>query len=141
MNISSATATNPAPAPDDFKDRHTEFNHSGGTTIYGATKAGLNRLTSGWAVEMAGTGIAVNALSPVGAVASEGALAVGGWNKGDQMEPPETMAEAGLQLCHRPASELSGRIATSLPLLQELKIATKTLDGLHTLNDFNYAQS
>ena len=138
VNISSATATSPSAAPYDFDDRYTAFNHSGGTTIYGATKAGLNRLTTGWAAEMAGSNIAVNALAPVGAVASEGALAVGGWEKGDQMEPQETMAEAALQLSHRPAATLSGRTAYSLPLLQELKTATKSLDGLQILEDFDF---
>ena len=141
VNISSATADNPPPAPYDMNDRYTSFNKDGGTTIYGATKAALDRLTTGWAVEVAGSGIAVNSLAPVAAVATEGALAVGGWDKGDHMEPQETMAEAALQLSHRSPENLTGRIVRSIPLLKELKIATKSLDGETALPDFDYSDS
>ena len=96
---------------------------------YGTSKAALDRLTAGWATELAGSGIAVNALAPVGAVASEGALAVGGWNGDDHVEPVEAMAEAAVLLCSRPEKELSGRIARSLPLLGEFGVAIKGLDG------------
>ena len=74
-------------------------------------------------------GISAIARMPVGAVASEGALAVGGWDQRDHIEPVEAMAEAALQLCHRPAQVLSGRIARSLPLLAELGVGIRGLDG------------
>ena len=35
-------------------------------------------------------------------------------------EPPSVMAAAALALCHRPAAQLSGRIAYSQDLLNEL---------------------
>lgn len=129
LNISSATADMPPPAPYDADDRYIRFNRDGHATLYGTTKAALDRLTAGWAVELSRERIAINALAPVGAVASEGALAVGGWDEGDHLEPVETMAEAALQLCYRPASELNGNIVRSLPLLERLKVPVRALDG------------
>lgn len=129
LNITSATADHPGSAPWDTASRQFEFHHHGHPTVYGASKAALDRLTAGWAIELAGSGIAVNALAPVGAVASEGALAVGGWDERDHVEPLETMVEAALQLCHRPAGALSGRVARSLPLLAELGVSYRALDG------------
>jgi len=129
LNISSATADLPPPAPWDLNDRKVQFNLHGHPTLYGTSKAALDRMTAGWAIELAGRNIAVNALAPVGAVASEGALSVGGWDERDHIEPVETMVEAAFQLCHRPAHELSGRIARSLPLLEELGVRYRGLDG------------
>lgn len=129
LNISSATADVSPAAPWDFQDRYLQYQRDGHATLYGASKAALDRLTAGWAIELSGTGIAVNALAPVGAVASEGALAVGGWNEADHMEPVEAMAEAALQLCWRPAERCSGEIARSLPLLARLGVAVRQLDG------------
>ena len=73
--------------------------------------------------------LAVNALAPVGAVATEGATAVGGWNENDHVEPVEAMAEAALQLCWRPAATCSGEMARSIPLLQRLGVPVRMLDG------------
>ena len=129
LNISSATADVPPPAPYDPEDRYTRFNRDGHATLYGTTKAALDRLTAGWAVELSRENIAVNSLAPVGAVASEGALSVGGWDERDHLEPVEAMAEAALQLCHRPASELSGNIVRSLRLLERLNVPVRALDG------------
>ena len=133
LNISSATADLPPPAPWDENNRYVAFNRDGHATLYGTSKAALDRLTVGWAVELSREGIAVNALAPVGAVASEGALAVGNWDERDHLEPVEAMAEAALQLCHRPAAELSGNIARSLPLLARLGMEVHTLDGSRVL--------
>lgn len=129
VNISSATADLPPPAPYREDDRYVAFNRDGHATLYGTGKAALDRMTAGWAVELMREAIAVNALAPVGAVASEGALSIGNWDENDHLEPVEAMAEAALQLCHRPASELSGRIARSLPLLHELGVPVRALDG------------
>jgi NAD(P)-dependent dehydrogenase (short-subunit alcohol dehydrogenase family) len=134
LNITSATADLPPAAPYDRSDRLVQFNVEGHPTLYGTSKAALDRLTAGWAVELAGSGIAVNALAPVGAVASEGALAVGGWDERDHLEPVEAMAEAALQLCSRPADELSGKVVRSLPLLKSLGVAVRTLDGRAVLD-------
>lgn len=129
LNISSATGNLPGAAPYDTSDRFTQFNMHGNVTIYGTSKAAMNRLTAGWAIELLGSGIAVNSLAPVGAVASEGALAVGGWDERDHIEPVEAMAEAALQLCWRPAETLSGEVVCSLPLLDRLGVPVRTLQG------------
>lgn len=130
LNISSATADLPPPAPYDGEDRYIRFNRDGHATLYGTTKAALDRLTAGWAVELSRENVAINSLAPVGAVASEGALAVGGWDERDHIEPVEAMAEAAFQLCHRPATELSGNVVRSLPLLKRLQVLVRSLDGL-----------
>ena len=130
VNISSATAELPPPAPYASESRLFQFNHFGHPTIYGASKAALDRLTSGWAIELAGSGIAINSLAPVGAVASQGALAVGGWDEAqDHVEPVEAMAEAALLLSSCQADLLSGRITRSLPLLEEFGVAIRSLQG------------
>ena len=129
LNISSAASNLPGAAPYDPTDRFTRFNTEGNVTVYGTSKAAMNRVTAGWAIELAGSGIAVNSLAPVGAVASEGALAVGGWDERDHLEPVEAMAEAALQLCSRPANTLSGEVVCSLPLLERLGVPIRTLRG------------
>lgn len=139
LNISSATANMPPPAPYDRSTRYYDFNHNNHPTLYGTSKAALDRLTAGWAIELDGSGVAANALAPVGAVASEGALAVGGWDDRDDIEPLETMVEAAFQLCHRPADQLTGRVARSIPLLKELKVATLGLDGRTPVPGFDFS--
>lgn len=130
LNISSATADLPPPAPYDADDRYVAFNRDGHATLYGTGKAALDRMSAGWAVELSREAIAVNSLAPVGAVASEGALAVGNWDERDHVEPVEAMAEAALQLCHRPAATLSGEVVRSVPLLKRLGVSIRGLDGL-----------
>ena len=39
------------------------------------------------------------------------------------------MVEAALQLCHRPAADLSGEVVRSLPLLDRLGVRARALDG------------
>lgn len=79
---------------------------------YAASKAALEALTVGLATELAGTGVAVNALRIDSAVATEGAVALnpgadyGGW------ATPEVIAEATLWLATRDAS-FTGRIVAS----------------------------
>ncbi|MGB5076143.1 MAG: SDR family NAD(P)-dependent oxidoreductase [Sphingorhabdus sp.] len=129
LNISSATADHPGIAPWDRDSRGFEYNNKGHPTLYGTSKAALDRLSAGWAIELADKNIAVNSLAPVGAVASEGAVAVGGWDERDHIEPLEAMAEAALQFCVRPPGDLSGRVARSLPLLSELDVHVRSLQG------------
>ncbi|MFM7274493.1 MAG: SDR family NAD(P)-dependent oxidoreductase [Gammaproteobacteria bacterium] len=129
LNLSSETSRPPAPAPYEPEARYHRFHVQAGPTIYGSTKAALERMTAGFAAELGGTGIAINTLAPVEAVASEGAVASGTIDEGAHYEPMEAMAEAALALCSRPADELSGRCVLSLPLLRELGIPVRTLDG------------
>lgn len=102
-----------------------------GTTIalYGASKAALERLTDGLAAELDGTGVRVNCVRPRAAVMSEGAdKLVGGALRPEQIETMEQMVEGVLALCDCPAG-LTGRMAVSLDLIDELGLAVHTLDG------------
>lgn len=100
----------------------------GAQCLYGSTKAMLDRLTTGAAMELWRDGIAVNALAPAGAVATENLLAVAP-AQAARAEPLETMAEAALALCTGPPRELTGRVTTSLRLLVDLDRPVRTLDG------------
>ena len=88
--------------------------------LYGASKAALNRIMHGLAVELHGTGVRVNMVEPRAAVMSPGADAlVGDTVRPDQTEPVETMVEAVLALCDGPP-DLTGRTCVSLDLIAEL---------------------
>lgn len=98
--------------------------------IYGATKAALNRVTSGLAGDLHGTGIRVNAVGPRIAVMSEGLAAL----MGDQLpaelfESVEEIVEAVVALCACP-SDVTGQIWSSLELISEWGLARHDLDGL-----------
>lgn len=139
VNLSSATVKHPAPAPYDFEERYTRFNFDDGPSIYAASKAALERMTVGMAIELAPFNIAVNTLAPVEAVASEGANELGVIDAIAHVEPVEAMAEAALVLSSHPANILSGRVALSLDLLRELGMRTvKNLDGRQTLPDYSF---
>lgn len=102
-----------------------------GSTIalYGASKAALNRVTYGLAVELADTGVRVNTIEPRAAVMSEGAEAlVGDAIRADQIEAMEEVVEAIVALADCPA-ELTGRNCVSLDLIDELHLTVRTLDG------------
>ncbi len=139
VNLSSATVKHPAPAPYDFSERYTKFHLNHGPSIYAASKAALERMSVGMAIELAQFNIAVNTLAPVEAVTSEGAIDFGTIDTMAHIEPPEAMAEAALELSSHPASRLSGRTLLSLDLLRELGIHTvKTLDGKQTLPNYSF---
>jgi NAD(P)-dependent dehydrogenase (short-subunit alcohol dehydrogenase family) len=99
-----------------------------GPTLYGATKAMIDRITTGGAMELHADNIAVNALAPEVQIATDHALTIAGvetWNS----EPEETIAEAALALCTGDPQELTGRIAYNLSLLVELGRPVHSLDG------------
>ena len=138
LNISSGTVLHPDAAPYDPANRSFQFHQNAAPTLYGSTKAALERTSAGLAAELAPVHIAVNTLAPVEAVASAGALKSGAIDSVAHMEPEEAMAEAALQLCSRPQAGLSGRCAMSLPLLRELGVAVHTLDGSKPLPDYRF---
>lgn len=114
LNISSGAARHPQGPP--FPRR------LGGGTVYGMCKAALERFSTGLAAEAFADGIAVNALSPAGLVPTPGVIhhrLVREENK-NFLEPEEVMAEAALVLCTGDPAVLTGRIAYSRPLLEEL---------------------
>jgi NAD(P)-dependent dehydrogenase (short-subunit alcohol dehydrogenase family) len=97
--------------------------------LYGTTKAALNRVTSGLAGDLYGTGIRVNAVGPRIAVMSEGFEAL----IGDQLprelfEAIEEIVEAVVAVCDCPA-EVSGQIAESLTLIADWGLSVRGLDG------------
>jgi NAD(P)-dependent dehydrogenase (short-subunit alcohol dehydrogenase family) len=114
LNISSGAARH-AQGPPYTRRR-------GGGTVYGMCKAALERLSTGLASEVHEHGIAVNALSPARGVITPGVahhrLVAPG--REHLAEGPEVMAEAALALCSGDPRQLTGRIAYSQTLLDEL---------------------
>jgi NAD(P)-dependent dehydrogenase (short-subunit alcohol dehydrogenase family) len=98
-----------------------------GGTVYGMCKAALERFSTGLAAEEFDNNIAVSALSPNQVVPTPGTihhhLTTG--DDDPNAEPSSVMAAAALELSYRPAAELTGRIAYSQDLLNELGIAFK----------------
>ncbi|MGH8982491.1 MAG: SDR family NAD(P)-dependent oxidoreductase [Acidimicrobiia bacterium] len=102
------------------------------TTGYGASKAALERFTTGLAAEVQADGVAVNSLAPVAAVRTPGAEAHIGEvldARPEIVEPVELIAEAALVLATCDPATLTGRITYSRPLLDELGHPTRALDG------------
>jgi citronellol/citronellal dehydrogenase len=116
LNISSGAARHPKSPPD-------EQARGRGGTVYGMCKAAVERFSSGLAAELYGDRIAVNALSPSRIVPTPGTIFHGLVRPDDPdqvSEPPEVMAEAALALCSGDPAHLTGRIAYSQALLEEL---------------------
>jgi NAD(P)-dependent dehydrogenase (short-subunit alcohol dehydrogenase family) len=119
LNISSGAARHPDP----------KQARGRGGTVYGMCKAAIERFSTGLAAEEYANNIAVNALSPSRVVATPGVMlhhlipkdAPEGID-----EPPEVMAEAALALCSHEPQRLTGRIAYSQQLLEELGVAIPT---------------
>jgi NAD(P)-dependent dehydrogenase (short-subunit alcohol dehydrogenase family) len=99
------------------------------TTMYGSSKAALNRLTNGLGHELWGRGIRVNTVEPRAAVMSEGAEVLAGHViKDDMIESMEEMVEAAVYLCDCDA-ETTGQVFVSLGLIADRGVTVMTLDG------------
>jgi NAD(P)-dependent dehydrogenase (short-subunit alcohol dehydrogenase family) len=127
VNISSATSKPPKGPPFDpgFKLGFT-------STVYGASKAALERLTIGLAAEVYADAVAVNSLAPVAAVRTPGADALVGDvldANPEIVEPLELFVEAALALAVADPVSLTGRVCYSRPLLRELGRDYRQLDG------------
>ena len=99
------------------------------TTMYGASKAALNRLTNGLGHELWGRGIRVNTVEPRAAVMSEGAEVLAGHViQEDMIESMEEMVEAAVYLCDCDP-ETTGKVFVSLDLIADRSVTVMTLDG------------
>jgi NAD(P)-dependent dehydrogenase (short-subunit alcohol dehydrogenase family) len=113
VNISSGSAIGPGRAPYD--------SNGGGGTMYGATKAALERFSQGLAQEVWQDGITVAALSPSQVVPTPGTVffkLVEGMDD-PRGEPPLLMARAALLLASEPPEKVSGRVTYSQAILKE----------------------
>jgi NAD(P)-dependent dehydrogenase (short-subunit alcohol dehydrogenase family) len=111
LNITSKQARHPAgpPYPDWSRD---------GCVAYGMCKAAIDRLSTGLAAELHGTGVNVNSLGTAGLVITPGATAVSPHTPDNvAVEPDSAMSEAALLLCTGAPGEVTGRIAYSMDLL------------------------
>jgi len=129
LNVSSQTATTPQgpPFPPTLPAK--------AGTIYGGTKAFLNRWTVSLAVELYGQGIAVNTIAPEAAAATE--VLVEYSDLPDYLyEPLDTMAEGALALCTADPRTLTGQVTTSLQLLADLNRPVYDLHGEKLVADW-----
>ncbi|WP_319455837.1 MULTISPECIES: SDR family oxidoreductase [unclassified Mycobacterium] len=98
--------------------------------LYGATKAALNRITSGLAGDLHGSGIRVNAVGPRIAVMSEGfADLIGDQLPAELFESVEEIVEAVVSFCDC-GVDVTGQIASSLDLIADRELTVYGLDGL-----------
>jgi citronellol/citronellal dehydrogenase len=121
VNISSGSAIGPGRAP--FKDARPV----NGGTMYGSTKAALERFTQGLAQEVHEHGIAVSALSPSQVVATPGTIyhKIATGMDDPNAEPPSYMARAALLLASEPADKVNGRVTYSQQILSEFGLLDK----------------
>jgi citronellol/citronellal dehydrogenase len=125
----SSSAAAPAPMPS-MKAHAAHMAFNGGGALYGGTKAFLDRLCTGAALELYPDNIAVNGLATTGAVGTPVLRAFGNPNiPPDGDEPMEAFVEAALALATVDPKTFSGRIVHSLPLLYAFQRPVRTLDG------------
>lgn len=123
VNVSSYAAGHPVGPPYDA------YHARGGALLYAMSKAALERFTTGLAAELHGTGIAVNAVAPVAAVATPGTEALGVLPDDPAMvEDLEVMVEAIVALCGC-RREMTGGLWTSRALLEQMGRSVMSLDG------------
>ena len=123
VNLSSATANLHGGAPYDVTESSRML------AVYGASKAALNRITDGLAVQLHGTGVRVNTVQPRAAVLSEGAAAIAGARlRPDQVESMEAMVEGLIALCDC-GPDHTGHVEDSLGIIQRLGLVVQHLDA------------
>ena len=109
LNITSKQARHPLGPP------YPEW-AADGCVPYGMCKSALDRLTTGLAAEVHGTGVHISSLGTSGLVMTPGVAVVSPHTPDDTpVEPDDAMAEAAVLLCN--STEDTGRIAYSMELL------------------------
>ena len=136
VNISSGSAIGPGRAP--FKDARP----INGGTMYGSTKAALERFTQGLAQEVHEHHIAVTALSPSQVVATPGTIyhKIASGMDDPRAEPPSYMARAALLLASEPADKVNGRVTYSQQILGEYGLLDKPTGRGVTTKGSGYSQ-
>ena len=123
VNVSSATANLHGGAPFNVTETSKML------AVYGASKAALNGITDGLAVQLHGTGVRVNAVQPRAAVLSEGGAAIAGTHlRPDQVESMEAMVEGLVALCDC-GPDHTGHIEDSLGIIERLGLVVQHLDA------------
>lgn len=115
VNISSVGAIGPGRGP------YPEQDGLRGGTMYGASKAALERFTQGLAQEVYEHGITVACYSPGVGVATEGTVYFGLSKSLDDpdREPMSMMTNAALLLATEPLDRVTGRVTYSQAILKE----------------------
>jgi NAD(P)-dependent dehydrogenase (short-subunit alcohol dehydrogenase family) len=116
IHLSSASSKHPPGPP-------YRAGESSTIALYGASKAALERITTGLASELYDDGIAVNSIAPVAAVRTPGAEALVGElmrQHPELVEPVEWLAEAVVALATCDPRTCTGRILYSGPFLDEI---------------------
>jgi NAD(P)-dependent dehydrogenase (short-subunit alcohol dehydrogenase family) len=115
INISSGAALGPGRGP------YTADMPVRGGTMYGASKAALERFTQGLAQEVQQYGVAVSCFSPSAVVPTPGTVyhkLVDGMDD-PRGEHPSIMAKAALLLATLPVDQITGRVTYSQAILKE----------------------
>lgn len=120
VNVGSVTALPPL-------EPYGWFDIHGGSTMYAAAKAALDRFTQGLAAELLERDIAVNMIAPSTAIMTPGSARY--IPDGYPTEDVEYFAESALQLCHLPAAVRTGRLAYSMHFPRSEGFRVYSLNG------------
>lgn len=111
LNVTSKQARHPVGPP------YAQW-AADGSVPYGMCKAALDRLTTGLAAELHGTGVSVNALGTSALVMTPGVAVVSPHTPDNAVvEPGDAMAEAALRICATAPGAMTGRIVYSMEFL------------------------
>ena len=120
INVSSGAARMPGPGPYAQRDRSGAPTGISIDLFYGMVKAGLDRVTQGLAMDLQASNIAVNCLSPQGAVRTPGYSFADNDPEHplEEFESADTMGQAAVWICEQPPQSYTGNIAFDRDLLR-----------------------